>query len=481
MLNLAFGQSTYYSDSLSINIRRGQKQKIKEGVWPFKAPPGYLNEPKLRTIVVDPEKASLVQWTFESYATGKYPIIQIAATLNAKGMRGSRNKLISFSTCQRLLTNPFYYGVFYIRGEIHQGTHEPLITKELFDSVQRVMRGRSKANSIRLKSYVYRGLFHCDECGCGVTMETQKGHNYLRCTKRVITNCSQPYLREESMTQQIADALICVSLPDDVADRMIGQIEAERDSSKNVIEDAKHKARKEISQLDRKLDRLTVAYLDAGAFSAAEFRKRKEESIGKKRTLLDTLVSLDEGENQRFEPVIRFLNGSKQMKYVASRGNPKELRKSLEEVGSNLTVRDRRLHWEPRGAWKLVVDSGSFAQHNTAPGNPGAVLAGETHQISAEWRRRELNPRPEKTRMAAYYMCSRFFNLNPHAEKRHPARASSRLLLARGSTAESAGQPAFCGQGDAGITLCRGYLFIRQPYEPERQSRTGLQHHCWQL
>jgi vacuolar-type H+-ATPase subunit H len=128
------------------------------------------------------------------------------------------------------------------------------------------------------------------------------------------------------MTQQIANALTGVSLPDDVADRMIGQIEAERDSSKNVIEDAKHKARKEIAQLDRKLDRLTVAYLDAGAFSAAEFRKRKEESIGKKRTLLDSLVSLDEEENQRFEPVIRFLNGSKQMKYVASRGNPKELR-----------------------------------------------------------------------------------------------------------------------------------------------------------
>jgi hypothetical protein len=132
-------------------------------------------------------------------------------------------------------------------------------------------------------------------------------------------------------------------------------------------------------------NRLTAAYLDAGAFSAAEFRKRKEESIGKKRTLLDSIAALDEEENQRFEPVIRFLNGSKQMKYVAKRGNPKELRESLEVVGSNLTVRDRRLHWEPRGAWKLVVDSGSFAQHNTAPGNPGAVWAGETHQISWEW------------------------------------------------------------------------------------------------
>ena len=32
-----------------------------------------------------------------------------------------------------------------------------------------------------------------------------------------------------------------------------------------------------------------------------------------------------------------------------------------------------------------------------------------------------------------------------------------------------------------GYAACRGVPFIRQPYEPERQSRPGLQHRCWQL
>jgi DNA invertase Pin-like site-specific DNA recombinase len=40
MLNLAFGQSKYYSDSLSVNIRRGQRQKLNEGIWSWKAPVG---------------------------------------------------------------------------------------------------------------------------------------------------------------------------------------------------------------------------------------------------------------------------------------------------------------------------------------------------------------------------------------------------------------------------------------------------------
>src|SRR6202044_416869 len=53
MLNFAFGQSKYFSDNLSVNVRRAQKQKAPACIWNGKAPVGYLNEPKLRTIVVD--------------------------------------------------------------------------------------------------------------------------------------------------------------------------------------------------------------------------------------------------------------------------------------------------------------------------------------------------------------------------------------------------------------------------------------------
>ena len=293
---------------------------------------------------------------------------------------------------QYLLRNPFYYGVFVLNDEMHEGAHEPLITKELFDKVQEVMKRRSKPNSVRLKSYVYRGLFHCAECGCGITMETQKGHNYLRCTKRVKKDCSQPYLREENATEQIAAVLTSVSLPDDRADWLIEQLEGERQERGGLLGEAKRQAQMQIEKLDRQLDRLTAAYLDAGAFTAAEFRKRKEEALNRKRKFLDDLAALDRDDVRRFEPLKRFVNGSKQMKYDAQTSNPQELRASLEKVGSNLTIRDRQLHWEPRGAWKLVVDQGSFAQHNAAPEISGAAFVGETRLYPTKWSDGESNP-----------------------------------------------------------------------------------------
>ena len=78
------------------------------------------------------------------------------------------------SNYQKLLKNPIYTGLMLYNGEIHEGKHEPIITKKLFDSVQEVMMRKSKPHSKGLKPFLYRGFFRCGECGCFITTETQK-------------------------------------------------------------------------------------------------------------------------------------------------------------------------------------------------------------------------------------------------------------------------------------------------------------------
>ncbi len=60
MLQVAFGQSKYYSDNLVENINRGIRQKLRRGEWLTLAPFGYMNNPKTRTIEPHPT-------TFQSY------------------------------------------------------------------------------------------------------------------------------------------------------------------------------------------------------------------------------------------------------------------------------------------------------------------------------------------------------------------------------------------------------------------------------
>ena len=183
------------------------------------SPIGYVNE-KGKGIVPHPELSILVKKTFETYATGNFTLREVRDKFNALGLKRKSGRELAVSNYQKLLKNPIYTGLMRYNGEIFEGKHEPIISKKLFDSVQEVMMRKSKPKSRGLKPYLYRGFFRCGECGCFITTETQKGHNYLRCTKRK-NPCEQKYTREEIITSEIQKEIKKVSLPDDWASWML--------------------------------------------------------------------------------------------------------------------------------------------------------------------------------------------------------------------------------------------------------------------
>src|SRR3989339_2141049 len=245
MLSIAFSQSKYYVDNLSENIKRGKRNKVKDGIWPQMSPLGYVNEGG--KIVVDENIAPLIKKTFEAYSSGSFTLRQLRDKFNELGLKRKSGKELAVSNYQKLLKNPIYTGLMLYNGEIHEGKHEPIITKKLFDSVQEVMMRKSKPHSKGLKPFLYRGFFRCGECGCFITTETQKGHNYLRCTKRK-NPCSQKYTREEIITSEIQKEIKKVSLPLDWANWMIAENEKDRQSENQSSEIFSQKTNEEIPE-----------------------------------------------------------------------------------------------------------------------------------------------------------------------------------------------------------------------------------------
>ena len=165
-------------------MKRGLRQKIRNGVWPGWAPVGYLNNPKTRGVDIDPEKSRLVKKVFELYATGAYPLHSLASWCVKHNLKGNKNNKISISSLQKILQNIFYIGLMKFKGEVFEGTHEPLISKKLFDKVQEVMAKRGKKKDICKHHFAFLGLLKCASCGCSITAEIQKGHHYYHCTKK---------------------------------------------------------------------------------------------------------------------------------------------------------------------------------------------------------------------------------------------------------------------------------------------------------
>lgn len=81
MMQIEFGTAKKYVDDLSDNVRRGLRAKLERGWLPGLPPLGYLNEPKERSIVKDPERFPLVRKMWDLLLQGIKPS-QILKTAN---------------------------------------------------------------------------------------------------------------------------------------------------------------------------------------------------------------------------------------------------------------------------------------------------------------------------------------------------------------------------------------------------------------
>src|SRR3989344_2946546 len=208
---LAFGQSKYYVDNLSENVKRGNRQKLRKGILPNKAPYGYLNEPRLRTIEVDLVKSKIVKKAFELFAEGESSIADIARHFQKLGITRYSGKMLHLDTVKRILSNKFYIGIINFGNETYEGTHKLFIPPELFSKVQEIIKAREHPKNNK-HNFTFLGLARCAECGCAITAEVKHkcypstrgnvDYIYYRCTKKK-NDCSQNYLREELLEQQL--------------------------------------------------------------------------------------------------------------------------------------------------------------------------------------------------------------------------------------------------------------------------------------
>jgi len=88
MLNLIFGQSKYYVDSLSENVKRGNKTKLEKGWLPGIPPVGYINDKESHTIKPDPERFKIVKKMWNFVLTGSYSVPEVMNLANEEwGLR----------------------------------------------------------------------------------------------------------------------------------------------------------------------------------------------------------------------------------------------------------------------------------------------------------------------------------------------------------------------------------------------------------
>ena len=344
MMQVAFGQSKYYSDNLKQNVERGIRQKVRRGEWLTKAPFGYVNNPKTRNIEPHEVTSRLVVRAFEEFATGKHCYESIAQFLAEHNVVTRNNTPLSKCAVSLMLSNRAYLGFVKHHGEWYDGTFAPILSPDLFEAVQKRLKVRAHPRkSKKHHNFPFMGLFRCGECGGMITAQWTKGHGglyrYYRCTKKN-GKCEQGYLQEEKLVFQMKERLQQITLPDDWLEYMTKQTDVWEKEETLSSGSAAEQMRVRERETQEKLDNLVTLYLD-GDIPKANYLAKKDELLLQKVSLAHKMLSAQQERKNWVEPLREWILDMKQATQLVSSDDFFEIRDYFKKVGTNPLLRDK--------------------------------------------------------------------------------------------------------------------------------------------
>lgn len=262
---------------------KGIRGRLVQGLYPFGAPLGYINNGSGKPKTIDPMKGPLVRRLFELYATGQYSLHSLVPEARTMGLTNQRGSFITKSGVEKILQNSFYLGIIRIKAscDTYQGVHEPLISLQLFKDVQNVRAGKS-GKKVTRHSHRYRGLFRCLLCRASMTPERQKGYVYYRCHT---PECEGKTIREEVLEEAVRTALskhVCGPLS---AEWLWNGMEKWSALKKKQIASLGLQLR----QIEGRLEQLTNALLDK-LVNSEEYSERKHDLLLERKRIRDEIA-----------------------------------------------------------------------------------------------------------------------------------------------------------------------------------------------
>jgi len=238
-----------YSKDISKKVRSAILTKASNGECIKSFPPyGYKKHPTIKgKIVIDEETAPVVRNIFNMYYSGKNkaeiarflqsmniptPLKYKETTCSYKNPNSNKTYVWGTSTITKILRDKIYTGDLVqhkysklnykskktidvdVRNHIiTENSHEPIISKEIFESVQLILNKQSNEWNFSKNGTVHllRGLVYCGNCGSAVIYSRNHGKHFRgMCSsykKFGKAYCSSVNLREDYLIDTVINHL----------------------------------------------------------------------------------------------------------------------------------------------------------------------------------------------------------------------------------------------------------------------------------
>jgi DNA invertase Pin-like site-specific DNA recombinase len=369
MLTIMFGQSKYYVDSLSENVRRGNRTKREKGWLPGYAPIGYLNgrsETGDKIITPDPVRFPLIKRLWELFLTGAYSVTQLCAVARDElALRTRKHKKtgggpLSQTGVYTLLMRPFYAGYIVYKDKWHPGRHKPMITLDEFERAQTLLR-RDTCSHPKRHLFPYAGLLRCGNCQGSVTAEehyNRYGYHYVyyHCTHKTRKNptCREKSAEEEDLNRQVLEFIDRIYLDREQLEEVLQIVNQE--TEKQASAEVKQSVEKALATCAKSLDNLTRLRCQ-DSITEEEFTRQRGQFTQEQERLRERLKQL--GASAWIEPSRNLFLFSNRAKFWFSHGTTDEKRIILSTIGSNLLLKDKKLFIDAKKPFRILSERAS--------------------------------------------------------------------------------------------------------------------------
>ena len=288
--SLLEGMNQYYSEELSQKTLRGLRETRIKGNFPG----GRINfgyRVKNQKAVIYEEEAAIVREIFSRYANGAR-LIELVDELNERGIL-NKGKKFSTTVLYYMLENEKYIGLHTNRGVTYDNIFPAIVSKEVFDTVQKRILANKYGKHVPDIDYLLKGRVFCGYCGKPLHSATGTSSNgtiwrYYKCGSiKKRTGCQNESLKKELLEQIVLDTLTKALMePSNFSVVVNGIMELHRqqladDTQLRILEKELQHTAKAITNL--------LAAIEAGIFTDST-KSRLQELEEKKKELEEKIL-----------------------------------------------------------------------------------------------------------------------------------------------------------------------------------------------
>lgn len=305
----------YYSIRLSGEVTRGMTEKALRGGYQARPPLGYKIAERGKPPVIVPEEADIVRVIFDKYVNQKAGIFDIARYVNTLGFKTSHGKEFERRSIEYILQNPTYCGMIRWNRTTNEtneikpkeewimaeGSHEAIISKEMFDKAQERFNNTYKPRGSRPSSTYKHWLSGVMKCpACGRTMIAKNNTNrssgekytYFCCYGYTKGKClAKNAVSSVKLEPAVLESIKCVLGSQKLSFRYIAP-------EPEISVDGAAILNEQIDKLGDKEKRIKEAYRN-GVDTLDEYKTNKALIQREKEGLFQQLKELDEKKEEK--------------------------------------------------------------------------------------------------------------------------------------------------------------------------------------